>query len=80
MSEVFDELAEQVPEEIRDDYQVLADNFKEFADALKGVDLASGKTPDAETLAKLQEAATSLDSAEVQQASKNIEAWAQANC
>ncbi len=80
VSEVFDELAERVPEEIQDDYQVLADNFKEFAEALEGVDLASGETPDAETLAKLQEAATSMDQPEVQQASQNIEAWVKANC
>ena len=80
VSEVFDELAERVPEEIRDDYQVLADNFKEFAEALEGVDLSSGATPDAETLAKLQEAATSMDQPEVQQASENIEAWVTANC
>ena len=80
VSEVFDELAEHVPEEIRDDYQVLADNFKEFADALEGVDLSSGETPDAETLAKLQAAASSMDEPEVQQASENIEAWVAANC
>ena len=80
VSEVFDELAERVPEEIREDYQVLADNFKEFAEALEGVDLSSGETPDAETLAKLQEAATSMDQPEVQQASENIEAWVTANC
>ena len=80
VSEVFDEIADRVPEEIRDDYQVLADNFKEFAEALEGVDLSSGATPDAETLAKLQEAAASMDQPEVQQASKNIEAWVAANC
>jgi hypothetical protein len=80
VAEVFDELADRVPEEIRDDYQVLADNFKEFADALEGVDLSSGATPDAETLAKLQAAVASMDQPEVQQASENIEAWATENC
>jgi hypothetical protein len=79
-AEVFDELADRVPEEIREDYQVLADNFREFADALEGVDLASGETPSPETLAKLQEAAASMDQPEVQQASENIEAWVQENC
>ena len=79
-AEVFDELAERVPEEIREDYQVLADNFREFAEALEGVDLSSGATPDAETLAKLQEAAASMDEPEVREASENIEAWVTANC
>jgi hypothetical protein len=80
VAEVLDELAERVPEEIRDDYQVLADNFKEFADVLKDVDLSSGATPDAETLAKLQEAASSMDAPEVREATANIEAWVKANC
>jgi len=79
-SEVFDELADRVPEEIRDDYRVLADNFKQFADALEGVDLTSGETPSPETLAKLQEAAAAMDQPEIQQASDNIEAWVQENC
>ena len=79
-SEVFDEIADQVPEEIRDDYQVLADNFQELADALKGIDLASGETPSPEALAKLQELSASLDTPEVQQATENIEAWARENC
>ena len=79
-TEVFDELADQVPEEIRDDYEVLAKNIKEFADELKDLGLASGETPSPEDLAKLQEITQSLDSAEVREASQNIEAWAQANC
>jgi hypothetical protein len=36
--------------------------------------------PDPETLAKLEELGKSLDSAEVQQASANLEAWARENC
>jgi hypothetical protein len=59
---------------------VLADNFKEFADALQGVDLSSGETPSPEVLAKLQEAAANMDEPAVQEASQNIEAWVQANC
>jgi hypothetical protein len=79
-AEVFDEVADQVPEEIRDDYQVLADNFKELADALKGIDLTSGETPSPEALAKLQELSTKLDTPEVRQATENLEAWARENC
>ncbi len=79
-TEVFDQVADQVPAEIRDDYEVLAKNIKEFADELKDLGLASGETPSAEDLAKLQEITQSLDSAEVREASQNIEAWTQANC
>ena len=79
-AEVFDEIADQVPEEIRDDYEVLVDNFRELADALKGIDLSSGGTPSPEALAKLQELSGKLDTPEVQQATENIEAWARENC
>ena len=79
-SKLFDELAAQVPDEIEDDFQVIADNFAKIADALKDVDLSSGATPSAEDLEKLQELAKTLDSAEVQEASANIEKWTQENC
>ena len=79
VSQLFDELADQVPDEIKADWQVLAQNFQKIAAALKGADLSSG-TPDAATLAKLQKLATTLDSKEVQQAAAHIEAWAKKNC
>jgi hypothetical protein len=79
-SALFDELASQVPGEIKADFKVIADNFAKLADALKEIDLAPGETPSPDDLAKLQELTASLDSAEVQQASANIEKWAQKNC
>jgi cell fate (sporulation/competence/biofilm development) regulator YlbF (YheA/YmcA/DUF963 family) len=78
-AEVLDELADQVPDEIKDDYQIVAENFAKIAEALEGVDLTSG-TPDAEALAKLRELGQTLDSPEVQQATANLEAWARENC
>jgi hypothetical protein len=79
-TEVFDEIAEQVPEEIRDDYEVLAANFRELAEALQGVDLTSGEAPSPEVLQKLQEVSSKLDTPEARQATENIEAWARENC
>ena len=79
-AKAFDEIADQVPDEIKDDYQVIADNFSKIAEALKGVDLTSGQTPSPEALAKLQELSASMDSTEVQQASRHIEAWVQEHC
>lgn len=78
-SKVFDEIAEQVPDEIKADYEVIAENFSKIAEALEGVDLTSGQ-PDAEAIAKLQELSTTFDSPEVREASSNIEAWVSANC
>ena len=80
VSKLFDELADEVPDEIKADWQVLAENFQKIAEALQGVDLTSGATPDAETLAKLQKLTATLDSQEVQQAAAHIEAWATKNC
>jgi hypothetical protein len=79
VSQLFDELGDQVPDEIKADWQVLAENFQKIADALKGVDLSSG-TPDAATLAKLQKLSTTIDSQEVQQAAAHIDAWVKKNC
>ena len=79
-SKLFDEIADQVPDEIKADYQVIAENFKKIADALKGVDLTSGEAPSPEVLAKLQELAQSMDSPKVKQATQHIEAWVQKNC
>jgi hypothetical protein len=79
VAKLFDELADQVPDEIKADWQVLARNYAKIAAALKGVDLSSG-TPNAATLAKLQKLATTLNSQEVQQAATHIEAWVQKNC
>jgi hypothetical protein len=77
---LFDELADQVPDEIKDDYEVVAENFGKIAEGLKDLDLGSGGTPSAEDLAKLQELTASIDSAEVREASENISAWAEKNC
>lgn len=79
-ADAFDELADEVPEEIRDDYEVLAANFRELAEALEGVDLSGGQTPSAEDLAKLQELSQTFDDPDVQQAAENIEAWARESC
>ena len=78
--ELFDEIADQVPDEIKDDYEVVAENFGKIAEGLKDLDLGSGGTPSAEDLQKLQELTASLDSAEVREASENISAWAEQNC
>jgi hypothetical protein len=76
----FDELVSKAPDEIKDDLAVLAGAMDEISEALKDVDLTSGATPDPETLQKLQELSQTLDNAEIQQASQNLEAWATENC
>jgi hypothetical protein len=79
-SEFFDEFADRAPEEIRGDFQILAEAYSEYADALGDVDLQSGVTPSAEDLQALQEALRSIDQEEVTAASQRIADWATENC
>ena len=61
----------------RTDFEVIADELREDRRRAEGRRPRSGETPSRRTLAKLQELGQSLDTAEVQQATDNIEAWAQ---
>jgi hypothetical protein len=79
-AEAFDELANKAPEEIRADFQTINEAFGTLVEALKGVDLSGGKTPDAATLAKLQQAMSKIDQAKVTAANAHITAWVQQNC
>ncbi|MFN0152931.1 MAG: hypothetical protein ACKVUT_00960 [Gaiella sp.] len=78
--ETFEGIVDRMPEEIRGDFQILADGFRAYADLLKSVDFASGETPDAETVAKIQELFTGEQATKAQQALERITAWQLANC
>ena len=78
--EAFSQFADKAPEEIRDDFQVLADAYSKIAEALGDVNLAAGETPGPEALQKLQEVSSQINQAEVTEASNNITAWVQENC
>jgi hypothetical protein len=76
----FSEFADQVPDEIRGDFQTLADAVTAYAKALQGLDLKAGEVPSASQIAKLTEAAKSFSAADVTTASSNITAWVTKNC
>ena len=76
----FEEFAENAPDEIADDLQVLAEAYEEYADALADVDIEPGQAPDAETLQEIQAAIASIDQVEVTEAAANVNAWTTANC
>ena len=78
--EKFAEYAEQVPEEIRDDVQVLAAAYAEYIDELQGIGLEAGEVPSASQLQQLQAAGQSLGSSEVQAASERMSAWTEEHC
>ena len=76
IKQAFDDLAAAAPEEIKADFETIADYMSKVADALGGVDLSSGQTPDASALAKLQ----GLDATAATAASTNITKWVTENC
>jgi hypothetical protein len=77
---LLDAYAEEAPEEIRADFEVIADAYGKMAEALEDVQVSPGETPDAEATAKLQEIVSSLDTAELEQANTNITNWVNTNC
>jgi hypothetical protein len=79
-AKVYEEFADQVPEDIRDAFRTFAAAFATYADVLKDVDLKPGETPDAETLQKLADAAKAFDNTELTAATSEIQAWVAKNC
>jgi hypothetical protein len=77
---VFRQFADQTPEEIRPDFQTIAEAYAKIAEALKGVDLTSGKTPSPTVMAKLAALSGQLDQAKLAQAEAHISNWATENC
>ena len=74
------QFADQTPADIRPDFEVLATVYAKYAEALKGVDLTSGKAPSADVIARLQKLSTEIDQAKLATASQHIGAWVQKNC
>jgi len=79
-AKVYEEFADQAPEEIRDALKTFAAAFATYAEAVKDVDLKPGQTPDPETLEKLGDAAKAFDNPELTEATAEIEAWVKKNC
>jgi hypothetical protein len=76
----FEDFADRTPDEVRDDFQVLAEAYTKIAGALADANLQSGQQPDPEALQKLQEATSSIDQARLNEANANIQKWVAANC
>ena len=77
---IFKQFADRTPSDIKPDFEVVAAALQKYADALKGVDLTSGKVPDAATIAKLTKLSSEIDTAALTKAEANISAWAAKNC
>jgi hypothetical protein len=77
-AQLLKEFADKTPDDIRPDFQVIADYFSKLVGIVGN--LKAGQTPDPETLAELQKLSTQVDTAKVTQASQHIEAWVTKNC
>jgi hypothetical protein len=80
VSEFFEGLADEAPEEIRSDLQVLADAYGEMIAAFEDLGLQPGETPSAADAAEYQQALAALATPEVAAASERLSAWTDENC
>lgn len=73
-------MADAAPDEIKDDFAVIAAQLGAFYTALAESGYEPGATPDAEQLAELSALAETFDNEAFEEASDNINAWFEANC
>ena len=78
--EKFAELAEGVPDEIKDDVATVAEAYSGYASLLADVGLQPGEIPTAAQAQELQEAAQALASEDVSAAGERLSAWTTENC
>jgi len=76
----FKNFADRTPEDIRPDFELVADAFTKIADALKGMNLQNGQTPSADAIAKLQKLSGEIDQKKLLAAQQHITAWVSNNC
>jgi hypothetical protein len=76
----LNELADKAPDEIADDFRVLADAYVKIAEVMQGVDTSPGAQPTPEQIAALAKLGQELNQAELTQAATNISTWMVQNC
>jgi hypothetical protein len=79
-SQAFQAFADEAPDEIRGDIEVLAEAYAEYAGIISDLGIQPGEIPDADDLEALSTAAASFNSAEVTAASERLTAWTTENC
>jgi hypothetical protein len=75
---ILKQFADQTPDEIRPDFELLADDVQKIADSLHGVKNPNSPTP-AERQ-KIQQAAATINQSKLSAAIRHITAWSQKNC
>jgi hypothetical protein len=76
----FQEFADNAPDEIQDDLEVLTSAYAEYIQTLSELGLEQGEVPDADQIAELTRASEAFNTSEFQAASENWDAWLATNC
>jgi hypothetical protein len=78
----FDEIADEVPGEIKDDFETFAAAYRQFAEAAEeaGIDFSDPATMTPEALQEMGTAAEAFNDPEVQEASERISTFAEETC
>jgi hypothetical protein len=79
-SEAFSRWADQAPQEIRGDLQIMSETYEAYAEAIGDIGLEPGETPTPEQAAEFQQALASIDLEEFTAASQRFTTWAATNC
>jgi hypothetical protein len=79
-ADAYKALAQKAPDEIKDDFEVLAGVMADYAKAFRDAGLKPGQTPTPKQIAKLVVLSRTLNRPEVQKASAAIATWTQENC
>ncbi len=76
----YQNLANEAPSAIHSDMQAIANAFATYAGDLQKANYKFGTVPNASQISALESAAKAFDVPKMKSASKDIEAWAVANC
>jgi hypothetical protein len=79
-SEAFAEFAENAPDEIRSDLEIMAETYAAYVEAIEDTGLDPGETPSPEQAVEFQQALASIDLEEFTAASQRFSTWATSNC
>ena len=78
--ESFQAFADNAPDEIKDDLQVLATGYAAYIKTVSELGLKQGEVPNAAQIAALAKASEGFNTSEFQAASEHWDAWVATNC
>jgi len=79
-AEAFSEYADDVPDEIRADVELLASAYGQYVDVIQDAGIQPGQLPTAEQAQQLQDALQDVGGEDVTAASERLSAWTTQNC